>query len=187
METTLSGNDGALLLLLAALLIALIIERLLEILKASLDVIEVKFDGHRFWNNRAYELQARWESLLEHRPSQKLMNRLGLAPVQLENSAYRQAPSISSLRLRNTTLTYAAKVFGITLGVCIAWLAEIDIFVLVNQLTGNENTSPLFGPWFTKTCTGVAMGLGAGPLHSIIARLEHAKRARVDATSLKGD
>ncbi len=179
--TTPTGADAALLLLAASIFISLIIERLLEILKSIYDVLEAKYNWHHWWNRRATAVQDMMESFLADSATAKTTLKQGAERLRLQEAAYKESHSVSVAQLRARTIKITAKALGITLGVIIAWFASIDMFQLIDQLRG-ETAGSLSGySWLTVTLTGVAMGLGSGPIHKIIARIEKAKRNRVDA------
>ncbi|WP_317929667.1 hypothetical protein [Halioxenophilus sp. WMMB6] len=173
------GSNAALLLLAGAIFISLIIERFLEIVKSCYDVLEAKYNFYKFWNRQAANLQENLEALIEKSTVLNLANQLGADRVKIKEVAYEKCSSISVAQLRTFVVKYAAKVLGIIIGIVVAWVANIDMFLLIDNLMSGVEKSASSYPWLTITLTGVSMGMGSGPLHKIIASMEKAKQTRV--------
>ena len=58
------GLQGPAFLFAVALLFSLLIERLLEIVKCVVDLLDSRFDWHRFWSRRAEKLGKKLEQQL---------------------------------------------------------------------------------------------------------------------------
>jgi len=107
--------------------------------------------------------------------------------------------------LRKMSLRVRCKVIGIVIGIGVAFLFQLDIFALVKESaspdvnTGVEAAAteearaafnkawkaaisfPFELPaWLGMIISGVAMGLGAGPVHKMISALERARRTRME-------
>ena len=173
------GSGSALILLTGAIFISLVIERLLEILKSLFDVLEAKHNWHIFWNEQALKLRQKLENFIASDVVQDLSAKLGMARVQIRDTAYANSVSISVSQLRSFAIKYAAKLLGIVLGITVAWIAEIDMFLLIDRMLHPNDTPIVNHPWLTQMLTGIAMGLGSGPMHKIISRMEKAKNSRV--------
>ena len=182
-----TGTDTAVLLLTGSIFLALVIERLIEILKGVYDVLEAKYGGAKFWNRRAATLQRRLHYILQSfgtdRPpsnAERLRLRAALWQLRPNDPAYGTAPAISAAKLRTVWVKNVSKVLSIVLGVTVALVANLNIFDLVDASLGTgDTTNAILSGSIGVLLTGVAMGLGSGPLHKVIAALERAKRRRV--------
>lgn len=173
-----TGVQPAIILLAGVIFVSLIIERLLEILKAWYDYLEAKHNWYNFWNISAEKIQGRIEIFLKDQQSQNATSRLGFERLKVEEPAYKYSFTISVEVLRRYTIKYIAKMLGIVLGIGVALLADIDLFQVIEISIYGDDADPGKFPILAKIATGVAMGLGAGPVHKIIAALEKAKKRR---------
>jgi len=173
-----SGFEPAIVLIASAFFLSLVIERLLEILKSLYDVLEGKYDGYKFWNAKAESLQRRFEALLTSESVQNLSSRLGYDRLKLEEIAYAKGVTISVSVLRTNGIKYAAKCIGIAMGILIALFLDIDLFHLVDVSMYGETASVSRFSILANIVTGVAMGLGSGPIHKFVSALEKAKKGR---------
>ena len=175
-QAALEGTNSAVILIAGVIFISLLIERILEVIKSYYDYLEGKHNWHHFWNKKALSLQLSAEELLENESLQSLPEKLGFSRVKLDDIAYKKSLTISVASLRSNTIKFATKGLGIVLGIVIALLADIDLFFLIDiMISPIPETGSSIG---TNILTGIAMGLGSGPIHKIIATLEKAKRAR---------
>lgn len=179
-------EDHAILLLAAALFIALVVERLMEIAKAAYDLYEVRSNGHERWNQRARRAQRRLHDLIRAKETDggfDLHVRIILKRLRAEGPGYEGATAISAEKLRISVVRNVIKAAGIVVGIVIAVVAGIDMFALVDRMLDPQPEAPsALRHWAGTIATGVAMGLGSAPLHKIIAALEKAKRRRLGET-----
>ena len=185
------NSNYAIILLSSALLISLIVERLLEIISGLYRLHEVKNNGYRYWNSKAEKLQRRLQQLrLGDEDKESISGRaqaarsriIGsfLSRFKVEEGPYSEVESISAEKIRKYSVKFAAKIIGVIIGVAIALLADIDIFKLIDLML-NPGATLEYGrlaEFLHKVATGIAMGLGSGPLHKIILALEKAKKKR---------
>lgn len=177
----LNGVEPAVVLLAGMLFLSLVIERLLEIIKSYYGYLEGKHGWYAWWNNGAEKIQRRLEELERNPEQHNSSSRLSFARIKIEGIGYLRGFAISVEALRSSTIKYVAKSLGIILGIGIAFVADINIFCLIDSVIYGSNACPSEFPIPAKIATGVAMGLGAGPLHKIIAALERAKKRRTAA------
>lgn len=189
------GTHSALVLITSALFIAMVIERILEIVMATYTLFEIKCGWFNFWNCRAIHLQKRLHdfninNLSATEKSKKTSFQLAqirervigtlLARLKIDDPAYTDVASLSVAKLRHFCIKFSLKVLGSLLGIIIAVLVNIDMFALISQLL-KQPPSSAPSQWLIllhQILTGIAMGLGAGPLHKIITALEKAKQKR---------
>lgn len=178
MAFNLNGAEPAIVLLAGMLFLSLVIERLLEIINSYYSYLEGKHGWYAWWNRSAEKIQRRLEDLEQNPGKHNSSSRLSFARIKIEGIGYLRGFAISVEAMRSSTIKYVAKCVGIALGIGIAFVADIDIFCLIDSVIYESDACPSRFPFPAKIATGVAMGLGAGPLHKIIAALERAKKRR---------
>lgn len=164
-----------------ALALSLVIERILEILKAFYDLLDSRLDWHRDWTARAKRLRDFMERRLrlsQHvsverlKPildqfSDRLLNGQGTYPGTL--------PVISGDLVRAAWVRVGAKVAGVLIGIGLAYLCRVD---LLSIWQNPEADRLMFDPrqaWLS----GVAIGLGSGVVHKLITTLERKRDEHV--------
>lgn len=177
--------DNALLLLAASIFFALIIERLVEVIKNVYKLIDVRAGLEGYWNCRAIRIRDRLLERIDGQGEKSLGDYLALRYLDLAFPHYEGARVISAKSIRTGTIRSACKAVGVILGVVIALALEIDVFALVGKLASTDGAAatvtivPVSMPtWLGCTLTGIAMGLGAGPIHKLIEALEAARGLR---------
>lgn len=189
--------NAALLLLAASMFFALVIERVLEILKAVYDYIESRKDLRWFWDRRARDIRKRLLSRIESTEGGSLQSNAikHLASRYLcdDYPGYEGALVISANRIRAFTIKSVAKVLGVLAGIYISYRAEIDVFSIIETYTEYTKTADdafpgnllqaNMPPSLGYLISGIVMGLGSGPMHKFIVALEraHTKRQSTDA------
>jgi hypothetical protein len=182
-------SSAALILLSASIFFALIIERLLEIIKSVYDFIEAKYDWTDFWNQRALSIRERLQNRLESARDPKEKSFVGDLASRYLNKAfpgYEGVPVISANKLRSLTVKTVVKSVGIITGIVIALFVGINVFELVAVVTQSDPdvAIPLgvfdvkLPGWLGCVITGIIMGLGSGPMHKFIVALERARKKR---------
>ncbi|HEX7090837.1 MAG TPA: hypothetical protein VF192_11925 [Longimicrobiales bacterium] len=168
-----------------ALAFALLIERLLEVLKTAYDLLDSRYDWHRFWTRRTEHMRDFLERRL--RLSQHLSPQaqaaalarfsemlLGTAP-----GAVASLPILSGDLVRAAGIRLAARVIGMAAGVALALRFGIDLLALSGLVVDEARNAPA-PTTLGMVVTGIAIGLGSAPVHKIITTLEN-RRARRDA------
>ena len=161
-----------------ALGLSLVVERVMELLKSLYDLIDCRADFDRFWTRRAVRIrnfaEGRLRALEYVSPASmndflKKVNDLTLGPDQGYTGT---VPTISGDLVRAGAIRISAKVLGALIGIALAVGLKIDLTALFQE--------PLAGSvrWFGPIATGVAIGLGAGPLHKVIVSLETRRAKR---------
>lgn len=164
-----------------ALALALVIERLLEMLKASYDLLDSRRDLHAFWTARAERTARR----LEHRvdvfrfvePARaaaalRRFDELLLGPGRGETGV---VPVLCGDLVRTAWVRATLKLVGIGLGILMALALDLDLLAILQD----ERTASAPG----MLLTGAVLGLGSGPVHKVIAAIERERerRARKEA------
>lgn len=180
--------NAALIMLTAAIFFALIIERVLEIIKCVFDYIEAKKGLSEFWNRRAISIRERLQNRLEKAKENKLQKTvfqyLSSRYVKDNYPGYEGTPVISANKLRAFTVKGVSKTVGALMGITVASFLGINVFALVAQWTNSPDAISLglfqvdLPNWLEYAISGVIMGLGSGPMHKFITALERARRKR---------
>lgn len=167
---------------------ALLIERLLEIVKAGVDLLDSRYDWHRFWTRRAERTQRfierRLRVFMYVDPGQAAaflgrFNEMLLGPADGYTGT---VPMLSGDLVRAVWVRIGAKLVGIAAGIGLAFWFDIDLFYLSR---GCPPQPPLAGDagcahtaW-QFILSGMAIGLGSGPVHKLIRRLERKREQRL--------
>jgi hypothetical protein len=180
-----SGLAEVTVLFTLALALALVVERILELLKAGYDLADSRLDWHHDWTRRAEKLRdfverrlrlSQYVSLERLKPildqfSDRLLNGQGTYPGTL--------PVISGDLVRAAWTRVVAKVCGVGLGIGLAYLCRVDLLSIWQHPEAQE---VLFQPrqaWLS----GVAIGLGSGIVHKLITTLERKRDEHVTKRS----
>ncbi len=168
---------------LAALAIALsfVIERVTELLKAIYDIADARLELCHFWTRRAITIrnfvQLRMRALEYVEPAAiagflEKVNDVVLGPKQ---GYHGTIPTICGDLVRTSAIRLGAKIIGVVLGMIIAANLSMDLFAVFNQ--------NIAYPGLGVALTGMAMGLGSGPIHKLIVALDE-RRARKSAEAV---
>jgi len=168
------------------LLLALTIERLLEILNAAWNFVEWRFDLHEFWTARAQGLQNKFEQFAYSRLWNHFVDVSGLLfqirKVRLEDKAGHSGivPIISGNLVRNTVMVAANRTFAATLGILFCFLTKINLVAIAIQELDLKFAflNNLFRavPWLAIVLSGIFIGAGSEPVHHAIQALEKRRK-----------
>lgn len=176
--------EEAVLLMALAMVLAIGIERLMELMRAVEDHLEARYGQQVIWQQRAQRLRDRIEQRLElARGGDSVTFMQVLAVVCRYLSPAPPGATgllvVSADQLRRMTISLRYKLIALLLGVLFATLFNLDLFALVNQSVHQEDGYAIVLPhWLGITLSGIAMGFGAGPVHKLIVALERARLTR---------
>ncbi len=166
-----------------ALLMALVIERVMEILNASWNYVEWQFDLHEFWTRRAKKLQARFEALASSRLWNKFLDLTGLLFQIRKKLADNKAghsgkiPIISGDLVRNAALVVANRIAAAIMGVLFCWTTQINLIAIFNsQLKLDYKIITQMPVWLALVLSGIFLGMGAEPVHHMIQMIEKRRK-----------
>ncbi len=164
-----------------ALGLALLLERFLEVVKGGIDLLDSHYDGYLLWTKRAEQARTVLERRLRvfrYLTPERLrlvLNRMYDVLVHAPDAAPGPIPTISGDLVRAAAFRIGAKVVGIAIGIWLAVWLQIDLIKLWPSVdAGQLNVSEGMG----RILTGVAIGLGPGPLHKIITTIERRRADR---------
>ena len=165
------------------LTVALLVERIVEILKSIYDFVDCNTGMAAYWTRKAEVLQVKLEHAFLSLEKGNY-NKIGMlvkqyADVQVDG-VKDGVVTISGDLLRATTVRFAAKIIAIILGVMFCMSFELDIIAAWQEAAELKQVNSGFslGDTSRKIITGAMVGLGAGPLHKIITTIERSEKKR---------
>lgn len=158
-----------------ALALALVIERILELVKSLYDMIDSRRHWHEFWTRRAertrdyLERRLRVFEYVDRKEAAGLLDRfrgmmLGAGPAHSPD-----VPVLAGDLVRALWVRVGSKILGMALGVVIAFLVRLDLLTWVSVQPRDPHA-------WSIVLTGMALGLGADPMHRIISEIEKRRR-----------
>jgi len=180
--------DSALIMLCSALFFSLLLERLLEILKALYDFFEVRLGYQSYWNRTAQRLSEQLDGLRQAGRVQAEVSKAVNDYLRTDYPGLEGVEALSAATLRSLTIKAVSKILAIIIGILLALLLGINLFALIEQLNSQIGgavydgyfSSRYIPGWLGECLTGIAIGLGSGPLHKIIEALEKSRKNRTD-------
>ena len=180
--------DSALIMLCSALFFSLLLERLLEILKALYDFFEVRLGYQSYWNRSAQRLSEQLDALRQAGRVQAEGSKAVNDYLRTDYPGLEGVEALSAATLRSLTIKAVSKILAIIIGILLALLLDINLFALIEQLNSQIGGAAYDGyfssryltGWLGECLTGTAIGLGTGPLHKIIEALEKSRKNRTD-------
>lgn len=177
------------LLLTLAMVLAIGIERLLELIRAVRDYVESRTDVYQDeWYQTADKLRKHIEERLDNArggSSGAFHTVLTIVARQLSvNPSDKDGPlAISVDKVRSMSIRLRYKSLAVALGIAFAFLFQLDMVELVRISTEQNHSGPAALKDINTSIhgliiSGIAMGFGAGPVHSLITAMEKARRNR---------
>jgi hypothetical protein len=165
------------------LALALLIERLLEVLKSIYDYIDCRMGMDEYWTKKAGELQKKIEAnlkALEKGNQDRIKTLIRQYADKLVGGGENGVITISGDLLRATSVRFVAKLIAIALGITLALCFNLDLVSMWQAAAKSDGiTSGLkLHETSKEILTGVALGLGSGPLHKIITTIERQRKKR---------
>lgn len=176
-----------------ALALSLLIERFLEVLKSITDLLDSRYDWYKFWNRRTASLRDKLEhrlNVFEYvRPetAASVLNRAKSIFLKTPDKEITNAPVISGDLVRAFYIKVIFKVVAIALGIGLAFWFNVDLVAIWTDAK-DPNKPPSFididirSETLRIIFTGVALGLGSGPVHKIIVAIEDRRKQREEGS-----
>ncbi|MDH4275261.1 MAG: hypothetical protein OEW08_09510 [Gammaproteobacteria bacterium] len=166
------------------LALTLLIERILEVTKVIYDFIDGRFNFYKYWTTRTqafkHQLIQRVEAF-RHTDSailHAIVKRFDELILNNQGTYGGSVIVISADAVRTGAVRLMFKIFGVLLGILIAYCLHIDFVDLYNE-------TPLdAASWQHQVhllLSGIGLGLGSGPMHKIITTLERKQKDRAEA------
>ena len=163
----------------AVLALSLLIERAIEVMKSAYDLLDSRNDFHKFWTRRTYRLQQYMEKRLrvfeyvDTKGATAVFNRFNEMLLGEADGYKGTVPTLCGDLVRAVYVRLGCKIAGSVIGIALAYALGLDIIA-----AGSSS-----GSWTATTTgmliTGVAMGLGAGPMHKLIRVVEKKRSANI--------
>ena len=162
------------------LALSLVIERVLEILKASFDLIDNHLNKASYWTRKTLKLKNRLEHKLrifeyiEPEKASIIMQRFRSMLLNGQSGYSGMIPVLSADLVRVVKLKIQLKLIAIALGIFLALSLKIDL-VEIWQTAAQEASLLKIRidiPTIRMIFSGIIMGLGSGPVHKVITSLE---------------
>ena len=164
------------------LLLALFIERVLEILMAAFQYLEWRFGWYAYWNRKAADLQRRFDRYQKAArahgvPIQQMLNDvLAKFVVEPEYPGGRAVVSAGLVRLNAVRL--ATRIIGFLLALLLVITQDLDFIQVLYRIF--ESVLPqqkiiellINNQAFRILLTAAAISVGSEPLHQIISKIE---------------
>ena len=197
-------------MLATAILLAILVERIIEIAKSLFDYFTVKHIYQRsdtmniednIWTNMAKGVATKLEARLDNAKSylgdedkaiksegkEKLDLILKIAEKILSPAEDKHEGLfvVSASKVRSIYLKLVMKIVSMFLGILLAVMLGIDIIYLVKLSISPKciGGGECMLTWYGCLLSGIAIGLGAGPLHKIIVALENRQKKKLKEAS----
>ncbi|MBN1552072.1 hypothetical protein JW979_11400 [bacterium] len=160
------------------LALALVIERALEVAKALYDLLDSRYDLHKYWTKRAKMMQKKANETLgtleyvDPAAIGFILNKLDDRLVSNQRNSNNTVPVLSGDLVRAAAIKIISKCIGIVFGIIIAFIFQINLIAMLRD--ANATSLPAWSPQvvFQTALTGTIIGLGTGLVHKFIRAIE---------------
>ena len=174
-------------LLALSLALSLLIERALEVIKATVDFADSRLRWYNYWTKQAEKYKDRLENKLHifEYASPKLvtdvLSRFGSMLQSPETGYTGTLPVISGDMVRTATIKFYCKILGIALGIAFALWIKIDFIALWRQAAGGNGPCTILGSEHLRIIfSGIVIGLGSTPVHKIITTIDNKRKEKTE-------
>ncbi len=172
------------------LLMALLIERVMEVIMTIWNVVEVRVQAHHFWNKRTEKLMQRFAAQVETKRTKHKLHALGLSRrIRQYTDIEQEIRPGQTIEFSSEAVRYASVrtfAFFVTsaMGIGLCMLADVNLIAIIKQALAPQSIPVLdaLGEPLQPLVSGLVIGLGAEPVHRVIKGLE-AARAWLDKRS----
>ncbi|MDZ7391911.1 MAG: hypothetical protein ONB25_03290 [candidate division KSB1 bacterium] len=177
-------------LYLLILVLALLVERTMEVLMSCYELLEYKCGWYRWWQNRAERLRERFARRAAGARFYQAVDTSALLYLIRDALLGKKAgysgriPIISPQLLRHLAIATAARVVasGIGIGLCAVTRVDVVRTFNIDLQIDYLNSWPRAA---TLVMSGIIVGLGSEPVHSLIQAVER-RRKRKEAQAEAG-
>ena len=163
-------------------------------MKSFYDWLDSHFDWYHLWTRRSTGSCVRRAplpvvQLIPPLAQAAFLARMSEILLQRPGGGCGPIPVVSGDLVRQVHVRVAAKILGITIGITLAHWQHLDLLALYQEVAGGTvqwslDRIPLdWRPGLGMTLTGVAIGLGSGPVHKIITALERKRDERAGVSA----
>jgi hypothetical protein len=166
------------------LALSLVVERFQEVLKTVLDLIDDRFNRKGYWTQRALKIKKRLESKMgvfeyvDPDRAAAVLRRFQDMLLGIRDGYTGTVPVISGDLLRASVIRILCKITGIGLGIGLAFWMGIDLVDIWYKAADTQLVKNLPPPEIRIIFSGIAIGLGSGPVHKIIRAIESKRKKR---------
>ncbi len=180
-------------LYLLVILLALLVERTMEVIMACWNVCELKLKAYRYWNRRTRKLMEKFSGEVVTRLRNKGASGFYVRKRIRHYTAVEQVVlpghtvTFSSHAVRHVFVRTFAMIVTSVLGIVICSVAGINLFALVKTSLAPD-TIPVIeavGPRLQGVISGLIVGLGAEPVHKVVKALEDSRKWLENRNTLK--
>ncbi len=170
-------------LYLLILVLALLVERSMEVLMSWYGLLEYKCGWYRWWQARAEKLRERFARRAAGARFYQVVDTSALlylirdALLGKKTGYSGRIPVISPQLLRHLAIATAARVVASGLGIAMCALTHIDVVRTFNM----DLQIDFLTTWprgLTLAISGVVVGLGSEPVHSLIQAVERRRKRK---------
>jgi hypothetical protein len=168
------------------LILALLIERFFEIVKSIYDFFDSRLNWHHFWTERAKTLRDILEKKMnvfeyvDPKNAKAILVRFQELILNEDGEDSGNIPLISGDLVRAATIRTILKILAIMIGIWLAFRLKIDLITIwqnaqeeIRFTAGLPKIADYMEPKaYGIILTGIAIGLGSGPVHKIITAIE---------------
>lgn len=178
-------------LYMVVLLLALFVERIMEVVMGVWGYIEWKARMYRFWNARAYRLKEEYERKAKSQILYRvisltpLVRQIGHATLSEKKGHSGQLTIVSGEMIRRATVATASRFVASIFGIIFCNLAGVNLVELFSDAIPLGSILEAWPHVLQLTVSGVIIGLGSEPVHSMIKSMEKKRQDRVQHAELK--
>jgi len=176
---------NATVLFVLVLALSFVIERFLEVVKAVYDLLDSRLDWYKFWTEQAIKLKDRLEKRMrifeyvDPQNVQSILQRFRGVFLNEQGDYSGTVPVLSGDLVRAFSIKVGSKFLGILAGIGLALCLKIDLI----EVWKEASEGAIWAKMTTSTnfnfiISGIAMGLGSGPVHKIITKIESKQKQR---------
>ena len=188
MTTTIDALSKVTVILALILALSFVIERILEILKAAYDIVDGRYDLHKFWTRRAISTQQYIERRLrvfnyvDKDAAASLLARFDEMMLGTKAAERPVVPILCGDLLRAVWCRAALKVVGAAIGIWLAFHFGLDLLAISRTTpTATQISTTPAG----QLVTGIAIGLGSGIVHKLITTVERKQQRNAEAANAR--
>jgi len=167
------------------LALAFVIERFLEVLKSAYDLLDSRRNWYHFWTRQTIKFRDRLErqmhifEYVDPKSVRSVLIKFRGMFLNEQITTPSTVPVLSGDLVRAFSVKIACKLIGISIGIALAFYFKIDMLDIWIKSSGKAMWVQKFTtPQFNFIMTGIATGLGAGPVHKIITKIEKQQKRR---------
>ena len=176
-------------LYLLVLVLALLIERILEVLMASFEFLEYKCNWQEYWIRRARKIRNALEKKLHASQRTQSDSHKGILYLMREKLLGSKKgfsgliPTISPKLVRHVVIAMVSRIVATIFGCLLCIFMKIDLVEIFNWDLRINFLGSLPG-WLTLIVSGIIIGLGSEPVHNLIEAVEK-RRKKKEAAAQK--